>query len=125
MAMEVHSLIWSELVGCATASFVSTRLGENLYDAIQQPDITSFEDAIRYAFYFTDMECRMQNLMASGCTCAAVIIVYDEKSQQRTLYSANIGDSRIVLYSNDSAVRLSYVGLQTPYHVGSQSRGKM
>lgn len=51
----------------------------------------------------------MQNLMASGCTCAALIIVYDEKSQQRTLYSANIGDSRIVLYSNDGAVRLSYV----------------
>ena len=123
--MEVHSLIWDELAGCATASFVSTRLGDNLYDAIQQPDITTFEDAIRYAFYFTDMECRMQNLMASGCTCAALIIVYDEKSQQRTLYSANIGDSRIVLYSNDGAVRLSFVRPHSRCHLGSQSRGKV
>lgn len=67
----------------------------------------------------------MQNLMASGCTCAALIIVYDEKSQQRTLYSANIGDSRIVLYSNDGAVRLSYVSEQNQYHIGPQSGGQM
>ena len=101
--------------GCATASFVSTHLGDNLYEALQQDDFPTFEDAIRYAFYYTDMECRMQNLMASGCTCAALILVFNEKTRQRTLYSANIGDSRIVLYSSGTATRLSYVLLSQLY----------
>ena len=33
-----------------------------------------------------------------------------------TLVAANVGDSRIVLYSNDSATRLSYVGFGESPH---------
>lgn len=47
--------------------------------------------------------------MASGCTCAAIAIVYDEKTNERMLYSANIGDSRVLFYSNGIVSRLSYV----------------
>ena len=96
-------------IGCATASFVASRIGENLHDALQQRDLTTFEDVLRYTFIYTDVECRLQNLMASGCTCASIAIVYDEKTNERVVYAANIGDSRVLYYSNGIVSRLSYV----------------
>ena len=47
--------------------------------------------------------------MASGCTCASIAIVYDEKTNERVVYAANIGDSRVLYYSNGIVSRLSYV----------------
>ena len=64
---------------------------------------------MRYTFIYTDVECRLQNLMASGCTCASVAIVYDENTNERVIYAANIGDSRVLFYSNGVVSRLSYV----------------
>lgn len=96
-------------IGCATASFVASRIGENLHNALQQRDLTTFEDILRYTFIYTDVECRLQNLMASGCTCASIAIVYDEKTNERVVYAANIGDSRVLYYSNGIVSRLSYV----------------
>ena len=98
-----------EIVGCATASFVASRIGNNLNDALQIKEFSTMEDVLRYTFLYTDIECRYQNLMASGCTCASVTIVYNEQTNERTLYSANIGDSRVLLYSNGVVTRLSYV----------------
>lgn len=97
------------IIGCATASFVASRIGENLYEALQQRDLPTIEDALRYAFLYTDIECRLQNLMASGCTCASIIIIYNEETKERMLYSANIGDSRVLLFANGVVTRLSYV----------------
>ena len=102
-------LFYYKNVGCATASFVASRIGDNLYDALQVKEFSTMEDVLRYTFLYTDVECRYQNLMASGCTCASVTIVYNEQTNERTLYSANIGDSRVLLYSNGVVTRLSYV----------------
>ena len=69
----------------------------------------SFEQVMRFAFLYTDVECRMQKLMASGCTCASILIVRDPNSKEKTGVTANIGDSRIILSKRDSVTRLSYV----------------
>ena len=96
--------------GCATASFVASRLGVNIYAGLQQSVLTSYEQAVRYGFLYTDVECRAKKLMASGCTCACVLIVKDQATRTMTLVAANVGDSRILLYKGGSATRLSYVG---------------
>ena len=36
-------------------------------------------------------------------------IVYDENTNERVIYAANIGDSRVLFYSNGVVSRLSYV----------------
>ena len=95
--------------GCATASFVASRIGENISKALHEKDLNTVEDQIRYAFLLTDVECRMANLMASGSTCACVLIIRDPASGNCTLYSANVGDSRVVLFSNGKAMRISCV----------------
>lgn len=95
--------------GCATASFVASRIGENVDHALQDKDFKTYEDALRYAFLLTDVDCRMNSLMASGCTCASVMITRDEQSGSCTLYSANVGDSRVVLFANGKAHRISHV----------------
>ena len=104
----------SEKLGCATASFVASRLGDNIFAGLQQSVLTSYEQAVRYGFLYTDVECRAKKLMASGCTCA--LIVRDPATRAMTLVAANVGDSRMVLYSNGSATRLSYVGFGASPH---------
>ena len=51
----------------------------------------------------------MQKLMASGCTCASILIVRDPNTKEKTVVTANIGDSRIILSRRGSVTRLSYV----------------
>lgn len=74
-------------------------------------ELPSLESAIRFAFLYTDMECRMQELMSSGCTCATSLVMEDPTTKEKRLVTANIGDSRIVLSRGGMAVRLSYVGV--------------
>lgn len=105
-----------EELGCATASFVASRLGDNIFAGLHQNVLTSYEQAVRYGFLFTDVECRTKKLMASGCTCACALIARDPATRAMTLVAANVGDSRIVLYSNGSATRLSYVGIRERGH---------
>ena len=106
----------SEKLGCATASFVASRLGDNIFAGLQQSVLTSYEQAVRYGFLYTDVECRAKKLMASGCTCACALIVRDPATRAMTLVAANVGDSRMVLYSNGSSTRLSYVGFGASPH---------
>ena len=95
---------------------MASRLGDNIYAGLQQSVLTSYEQAVRYGFLYTDVECRAKKLMASGCTCACTLIARDPATRAMTLVAANVGDSRIVLYSNGSATRLSYVGAGESAH---------
>ena len=96
-------------IGCGTASYVASRLPENIDRAIADSELTTPENAIRFAFLATDMECRMQELVSSGCTCATVLIMDEQQNGERYLIAANIGDSRIVLSRNGVPERLSHV----------------
>ena len=97
-------------IGCGTASYVASRLPENIDRAIADRELATPENAIRFAFLATDMECRMQELVSSGCTCATVLIMDEQQYGKRYLLAANIGDSRIVLSRNGVPERLSHVG---------------
>ena len=62
---------------------------------------------MEYAYYLTDIESKNEDLGNSGSTGVSVIILNEEG--KRVLYSANVGDSRSVLFSNGQTTRLSYV----------------
>ena len=109
--MEVGLFVFLSLaIGCGTASFVASRLPENIDRAMTDNELTTPENAVRFAFLATDMEGYQQNLLSSGCTCATVLIMDDQKYDERYLIAANIGDSRIVLSRSGVPERLSYVG---------------
>ena len=95
------------IVGRETADYVSNHLHLNLLKAMKSKALTTMEKRLEYAFFLTDMESKNEDMRNSGCTGVCVIIL--NEGGKRMLYSANAGDSRSVLYTNGTTIRLSFV----------------
>ena len=76
--------------------------------------LTTMGKRLEYAFFLTDMESKNEDMRNSGCTGVCVIILNEDG--KRMLYSANAGDSRSVLYTNGTTIRLSFVGVVCVYN---------
>ena len=86
----------------------------NLLKAMEAEALTTMEKRLEYAFFLTDMESKNEDMRNSGCTGVCVIILNEDG--KRMLYSANAGDSRSVLYTNGTTIRLSFVGVVCEYN---------
>lgn len=62
-------------------------------------------EAFKKSYYETDEQLRRSNILKSGTT--SVTCVVRENEGKRTLFCANVGDSRAVLCRDGKAVRLT------------------
>lgn len=95
-------------VGRETADFVNARLPKNLINALSSGEMETIEQCLEYAYYFTDIESKNEDMKNSGSAGVTVLLLNEE--DQRVLYSANAGDSRSVLFADGKTIRLSHVG---------------
>lgn len=71
-------------------------------------------ETIRICFFSNRYGIKKEDMRNSGCTGVCVIILNEDG--KRMLYSANAGDSRSVLYTNGTTIRLSFVGVVWVYN---------
>ena len=100
-------IVFTLLLGTETAKYLTERLHANLIEARKSEELQTEEQCLEYAYYLTDIESKNEDLGNSGSTGVSVIIL--NEGGKRVLYSANVGDSRSILFSNSQATRLSYV----------------
>lgn len=62
---------------------------------------------MEYAYLYTDIESKKEDMKNSGSTGVTILIVNEEG--KRVVYSANAGDSRSIIFSDGETKRLSYV----------------
>lgn len=86
---------------------MSQNLHVNLINAQKSEELHTIEQCLEYAYYFTDMESKKEDMKNSGCTGVTLFVLNEDG--KRVLYSANAGDSRSVLFSDGKATRLSHV----------------
>ncbi|CAI4059633.1 hypothetical protein SUVZ_04G2290 [Saccharomyces uvarum] len=97
--------------------------GKHLHTIIEQnilaDEARDVRDVLNDSFLTIDREINTKLLGNSGCTAAVCVIRWelpdaaskdsmDLTQHQRKLYTANVGDSRIVLFRNGNSIRLTY-----------------
>lgn len=99
--------------------------GNNLHTLLEQEIIKNEEkdvdmkENLYHSFIKADELITKEATGNSGCTAAVVVLLWENDctsndnstavpAQKRMLYTANVGDSRIVLYRNGETYRLSY-----------------
>lgn len=88
-------------------SFVK-HLHQDNTDTSWKPSVTSRLNAIRFAFNEVEQEVlKVDALQYQGSTAVAVVF-HEEDDGQRTLLSANVGDSRAILSRSGCAVDLTH-----------------
>ncbi|KAF0719212.1 Aste57867_1191 [Aphanomyces stellatus] len=92
--------------GREISTFLQHHLHVNLATELARDDNTSVESRITQAFVVTDMDCCDLPESENAGSTAAVALLRDE-GNERYLYAANVGDSRIVLCRSGKAERLT------------------
>ncbi|AJV04029.1 Ptc1p [Saccharomyces cerevisiae YJM1401] len=97
--------------------------GKHLHTIIEQnilaDETRDVRDVLNDSFLAIDEEINTKLVGNSGCTAAVCVLRWelpdsvsddsmDLAQHQRKLYTANVGDSRIVLFRNGSSIRLTY-----------------
>ncbi|QHS72219.1 type 2C protein phosphatase PTC1 [Saccharomyces paradoxus] len=97
--------------------------GKHLHTIIEQnilaDETRDVRDVLNESFLTIDEEINTKLLGNSGCTAAVCVLRWelpdsvshdsmDLAQHQRKLYTANVGDSRIVLFRNGNSIRLTY-----------------
>ncbi|AJU95597.1 BAH_G0008410.mRNA.1.CDS.1 [Saccharomyces cerevisiae] len=97
--------------------------GKHLHTIIEQnilaDETRDVRDVLNDSFLAIDEEINTKLLGNSGCTAAVCVLRWelpdsvsddsmDLAQHQRKLYTANVGDSRIVLFRNGNSIRLTY-----------------
>jgi len=87
---------------------IQSKGDSSLSSSIESPlSITSYTTAIRNAFNEMDEEILMnENMCLQGSTAVAVFL-HDGENEERTLISANVGDSRAILSRRKQAIDLT------------------
>ena len=89
--------------GRQIVDFLEEALENNIVIELKLPDEASVEERLGRAFGITDMQSRKMDIVASGATAVSVLLETSTDGQQRTVYSANVGDSRAVLVTTKPA----------------------
>ena len=84
--------------GRATVDFVVKALHLNLEQHLKRNPSMSLCDAFKQSYLATDGQLRRQNILRSGTT-SVTCVVRAETGGKRWLFTANVGDSRAVLWS--------------------------
>lgn len=97
--------------------------GKHLHTIIEQKiladETRDVRDVLNDSFLAIDEEINTKLVGNSGCTAAVCVLRWelpdsvsddsmDLAQHQRKLYTANVGDSRIVLFRNGNSIRLTY-----------------
>lgn len=97
--------------------------GKHLHTIIEQnvlaDETRDVRDVLNDSFLAIDEEINTKLVGNSGCTAAVCVLRWelpdsvsddsmDLAQHQRKLYTANVGDSRIVLFRNGNSIRLTY-----------------
>ncbi|CAI4335738.1 CDG_1a_G0008660.mRNA.1.CDS.1 [Saccharomyces cerevisiae] len=97
--------------------------GKHLHAIIEQnilaDETRDVRDVLNDSFLAIDQEINTKLVGNSGCTAAVCVLRWelpdsvsddsmDLAQHQRKLYTANVGDSRIVLFRNGNSIRLTY-----------------
>ena len=85
--------------GRQIVDFLENSLEMSICKELKQPDDASVLERLSRAYLITDMESRSLNITTSGATAVSALLYKDKESSKRTLYVANVGDSRAVLVS--------------------------
>lgn len=94
--------------GRATVDFVVKALHLNLEQHLKRnPEPASLCEAFKHSYLATDGQLRRQNILRSGTTSVTCVVRVDKQTNQRWLFTANVGDSRAVLCRGGKAVRLT------------------
>lgn len=93
--------------GRATVDFVVKALHLNLEQHLKRHPQSSLCDAFKSSYLATDGQLRRQNILRSGTTSVTCVVRVDPATNQRWLFTANVGDSRAVLCRGTRAVRLT------------------
>ena len=89
--------------GRQIVDFLEESLENNIVIELKLPDEASVEERLGRAFGITDMQSRKMDIVASGATAVSVLLETPLDGQVRTVYSANVGDSRAVLVTSKPA----------------------
>eukprot|EP01041_Mallomonas_annulata_P010538 gene10538-21975_t len=81
--------------GRQIVDFLETALEKNIAIELKQPDNATVLERLARAFLITDMQSRQHNLTTSGATAVSALLCSTPVG--KTIYVANVGDSRAVL----------------------------
>jgi len=84
--------------------FVEEHLHVKVAQELQQEG-TDKEQALRQAFQICDLESKQMDITTGGATAAVALLCTEDG--ERVLYTAGVGDSRVVLGRGAEAVRLT------------------
>ncbi|ODQ44871.1 hypothetical protein PICMEDRAFT_24325, partial [Pichia membranifaciens NRRL Y-2026] len=105
--------------GKQTARWAGTNLHNLLYESIMNDKFTDLRENLNSSFLEADKEiAKMKGVGSSGSTAAVAVLRWEEedapfdfiptKKHKRILYTANVGDTRIVISRRGRAKRLCY-----------------
>jgi serine/threonine protein phosphatase PrpC len=77
--------------------FLDETLEKNIAIELSQPDDATIPVRLSRAFLITDMQSRRLDITTSGATAVCCLLKKDNTNNNRTLYCANVGDSRAVI----------------------------
>ncbi|CCE61502.1 hypothetical protein TPHA_0A04280 [Tetrapisispora phaffii CBS 4417] len=108
--------------GSQASKWCGSHLHSIIESKILQDETTDIREILNDSFVLIDEQINSQLKGNSGCTAAVCVLRWelpenvseedngeiDLSQHRRKLYTANVGDSRIVLYRNNQAIRLTY-----------------
>ena len=89
--------------GRQIVDFLEESLENNISTELKLNDSADIPERLTRAFLITDMQSRRMDITTSGATAVSALLVANNENSSKTLYVANVGDSRAVLACQSSS----------------------